>query len=257
MTAAATTSSGFDVGRVMSRTFGVIGRNLLVFGILSLALAGVPQGIARYFSQASVLGTGGLNAALISVLAGLLSFIGANVLQASVIHGTISDLNGKKANLDDCIATGLKYLLPVIGISILTAFALAAGFILLIVPGVMMAMAWCVNVPVVVVERKGVFEAFGRSADLTRGHRWPIFGLAVIYVLVVWVVDAVGMATTAGFSLANLARGPGFNGAEWVVLTVLQIVQSLIAAAGVASIYYELRATKDGVGPESLASVFD
>ncbi|HEX4096150.1 MAG TPA: hypothetical protein VHX64_05440, partial [Caulobacteraceae bacterium] len=130
MTAAATTTGRFDIGRVMSRTFGVIGLNILVFGVLSVALAGVPQGIARYFSQSSVLGTGGLNAALISVLAGLLSFIGANVLQAAVIQGTISDLNGKKANLDDCIATGLKFMLPVIGISILTAFALAAGFIL-------------------------------------------------------------------------------------------------------------------------------
>ncbi|HEX4096611.1 MAG TPA: hypothetical protein VHX64_07775 [Caulobacteraceae bacterium] len=257
MTAAATTTGRFDIGRVMSRTFGVIGRNLVVFGVLSVALAGVPQGIARYFSQSSVLGTGGLNAALISVLAGLLSFIGANILQAAVIQGSISDLNGKRANLDDCIATGLKFMLPVIGISILTAFALAAGFILLIVPGLMMAVAWCVNVPVVVVERKGVFEAFGRSADLTRGHRWAIFGLMVIYGLVVWIVDAVAMASTAGFSLAGMARAASFNGTEWVVLTVLQIIQSLIAAAGVASIYYELRSTKDGIGPESLAAVFD
>jgi hypothetical protein len=65
------------------------------------------------------------------------------------------------------------------------------------------------------------------------------------------------MASTAGFSLAGLARAASFNGTEWVVLTVLQIIQSLIAAAGVASIYYELRSTKDGIGPESLAAVFD
>jgi hypothetical protein len=258
MTAAATASSGFDMGRVMSRTFGVIGRNFVVFVLLAVILAGAPQGLARYLTQARLAGDVWLGV-LVSIGAGLLGLIGTSLLQAALIHGTVSDLNGKKADLGDCLSTGLKYLFPVIGVSILTGLAVAGGFILLVVPGLMMAVAWCVNVPVVVADRRGVLEAFGRSADLTRGHRWSIFGLMVIYALVAWIVDMVGIAATAGFSLANLANltNPGFNAAEWAVVTVLQIIQSLIAAAGIASIYYELRSAKDGVGPESLASVFD
>jgi len=33
--------------------------------------------------------------------------------------------------------------------------------------------------------------------------------------------------------------------------------RAVIASAGVASIYYELRSIKEGIGPEALASVFD
>lgn len=256
MTAAVTTSSRFDMGRVASRTFGVIGRNFVVFVLLTLLLAGIPQAIVRYLAQMRTAGFS-LETSLISVVLGLISYAAMNVLQAALVHGTVADLNGKKASFGDCLATGMHFLWPVVAVSFLTGLGIFCGFVLLIVPGVLMALAWCMNVPVVVAERKGVFEAFERSADLTRGHRWAILGLAVIYVLVIWVIDAVAMAATGGFNLVVLAQGGGFNGVEWVVLTILQVIQSLIGAAGLASIYYELRTTKEGAAPQSLASVFD
>ncbi len=256
MTAAATVGSRFDMGRVASRTFGAIGRNFAVFGLLALLLAGIPQGIARYFAQETVHG-GGLGSGLITACSSLLGFIGLNMLQAALIHGTVADLNGRRANFGECLSTGLRFLLPVIGISILTGVAVAIGFILLIVPGVLLLLAWCVNIPVVVTEREDVFAAFGRSWDLTRGHRLQIFGLAVVYVLVVWIMDAAGIAVTGGLNLANLASPVGFNGIEWAVLTLLNVAQSLVGATGLAAIYYELRSIKEGVGPEALASVFD
>jgi hypothetical protein len=37
---------------------------------------------------------------------------------------------------------------------------------------------------------------------------------------------------------------------------LVRIALDLIGAAGVASIYYELRLVKEGVGPEQLAAVF-
>ena len=254
MTVAEGVSPRFEIGRVASRTFGVIGRNVVVFALLAVVLAGVPQAISRYFAQTAVLG-GGFGAGLISFCAGLVGFVALSVLQAALIHGTIADLNGRRANFNDCLSTGLKFLLPVIGISILTGIAVAIGFVLLIVPGVLLALAWCVNVPVVVVERKEVLAAFGRSAELTRNHRGAIFVLAIAYVLVVWAVDAVGLAVTGGINLTVLSGS--FNGAQWAVLTVLQVAQSLLGAAGIAAIYYELRSIKEGIGPEALASVFD
>jgi len=37
---------------------------------------------------------------------------------------------------------------------------------------------------------------------------------------------------------------------------LVRAVLGLIGAAGIASIYYELRLVKEGVGPEQLAAVF-
>jgi len=42
-----------------------------------------------------------------------------------------------------------------------------------------------------------------------------------------------------------------------VVGVMLQVVVSSLAAAGLAAIYFELRQTKEGVGAEQLAAVFD
>ncbi len=258
MTAAAVVTSRFEMGRVVSRTFGVIGRNFVAFLLLALVLAGIPEAITRYFTQSQGAASFSLTRSLLSFAFSVVGFMALSVLQAALVHGSIADLNGKKASFGDCLATGMRFLWPVIGVSLLTGLAVGFGFILLIVPGVLMGLAWCMSVPAVVVERKGVTEAFGRSADLTRGNRWAIFGLAVIYLLIVWIIDAVAIAVTGGLSFATLAQGQsGFNGVEWVLLTVLQVVQSLIGAAGLASIYFELRSTKEGVGVESLASVFD
>jgi hypothetical protein len=254
MTVAEGVSPRFEIGRVASRTFGVIGRNLVVFLSLATLLAGVPQAIVGYFTLTAVFGSGGASAFLISGCAALIGFVAMGVLQAALIHGSVADLNGRKANLSDCLSTGLRFFLPVIGVSILTGLGIAVGFVLLIVPGVLLALAWCVNVPVVVVERKDVFAAFGRSADLTRNHRGAILVLVIAYALVAGILQQVTLAVTGGFSLATLGS---FNATQWVVLTVLQVAESLIGAAGIAAIYYELRSIKEGIGPEALASVFD
>ena len=255
MTTAEAVSSRFEMGRVVSRTFGVLGRNFVVFALLSLVVAGIPVALVNYFSEVGAAGSP-YDAHLGSAIMNLISLLASCVLQAALIHGTISDLNGRKAVFGDSLGTGMRFLLPVLGVSILTGIAVVLGFVLLIIPGVLMSLAWCVNVPVVVVERKGVTATFSRSADLTRGSRWPILGLIIAYILVAFVIDIVGVAAARGFSAGGLLA-TGFNPVEWVVMTVVQVAQALIGAAGIASIYYELRSNKEGVSAHQLASVFD
>jgi hypothetical protein len=46
----------------------------------------------------------------------------------------------------------------------------------------------------------------------------------------------------------------------WPVIlasALAQMINAILSAAGTASIYYELRQIKEGIGPEALASVFD
>ena len=56
MTAAAVVTSRFEMGRVVSRTFGVIGRNFVVFALLSLIVAGIPAALTNYFSESRTAG---------------------------------------------------------------------------------------------------------------------------------------------------------------------------------------------------------
>jgi len=268
MTDITATRPRFDMSRVVKRMFGAIGRNWVVFFGLAVLLTGIPQALFQFFMfQAGVKTVGGsvpLSGAspgviLTAIPAGLLMAAASAVLQAALVHGTVADLNGRKASFGDCLSTGLKFLLPAIGLAILEAIALVFGFVLFIVPCVMMALAWSVAMPALVVERTGVFGAFGRSAELTRRHRWSILGLACLYFLVSLIVGAVIGGVIGGV----IGAAPGVSSPDRLVLLqivvslLLQPVQILLVTAGIASVYYELRSIKEGIGPEALASVFD
>jgi uncharacterized membrane protein len=85
---------------------------------------------------------------------------------------------------------GLVVVLPLIGLGILHSLAVAVGFMLLIVPGVMLYMMWSVAAPALVAERNSVFAAFGRSRFLTRGARWKIFALQLVIIVIYGMVSS-------------------------------------------------------------------
>jgi uncharacterized membrane protein len=246
MTAMAETPSRFDMGRVVQRTFGTVGRNWVTFALLALPLSVIPQGLLqlqiagiRTGANTSMLGFGGLLS--------LIALVGGFILEAALTYGSVIDLNGRRPSFGDCLSVGLRNILPLIGLSILMGLAIAAGFVLLIIPGVLMALAWSVAVPSLVVERTGVFGAFSRSADLTRNHRGAIFLLSLAFAILSLIIGAVAGAI---MSFAGTA-------ASVVILGIVRGAETLIGAAGIAAVYSELRSIKEGVGPEHLAAVFD
>lgn len=245
----------FDLGRVIQRTFTSIGQNAAVFFGASVILVGVPSTI-------SALGQGSLTTADpfsgfgFVVLGTILYFIGLYLLQGMVVKAAVNGFNGKKTAFGDAFNVGVRMFLPLLGLSIIATLGTILGYILLIVPGVILSVMWSVSAPAVVVEKRGVFESLQRSRDLTRGHRWSVFGLMVIYVVLSWII---GLAL-GGLSLAT--GGTMTGGAPNLLVTLISgplvnIVAGVVASAGVASLYYELRVAKEGVGADELASVFD
>jgi len=115
--------------------------------------------------------------------------------------------------------------------------------------------AWCVAVPVYVAERPGIIESFGRSAELTRGNRWRIFALFVLYVVVLIILEAVlGLFGTA----SRLVAGGAIPAYQALGLTpLLSVASGLVGTVGGAVLYVELRRVRDGVGPAGLAAIFD
>ena len=71
-----------------------------------------------------------------------------------------------------------------VGGSILVGIIVVIGFILLIVPGIIWALRY-LFVPYLIMERKlSPFEALKESARITYGHKWQLFGLLVLTVLI-------------------------------------------------------------------------
>jgi hypothetical protein len=253
MTAMTETAGELDMGRVIQDLFGVLGRNFVTFLILAVILVGLP-GLLSGYMQMTLLGQGHLFDWR-ATLVGFAPALGALILQGTIIYGTVTDLNGKRAALGDCLSIGLRSFLPLLGIGILFGLAVFLGCILLIVPGLMIGMAWCVAIPSYVIEQPPLLASFGRSADLTRGNRWRIFALFIVYFVALIIVEALtGVFGTA----SRLAAGGGIPMLQAMVMTpILAVINGMIGATGAAVLYVELRRIRDGVGPAGLAAVFD
>lgn len=257
----------FDIGRVIERTFKAIGGNFASFLILSLLLRAGPAlafNVIQYGATGMLPGrlmpTTGADykpeTALLTLLGGLVTIATTYLVQGALIRGTFGQLSGKRATLSELLSTGVRFLLPLFGLAIVMGVAVFIGTIFFVVPGLILATMWLVAAPAVVVERKGVFGSLSRSAELTRGSRWPIFGLMVIFGICAWVAGIVGGSVLLG-SVIGGQPDPTVMAVGLVVSAIVSALVAMVGAVGIASIYYELRSMKDGLGVEQLASVFD
>ncbi len=251
----------FDLGRVVNRAIAVIGRNALSFFLISvlanipyivmIGVAGTIEGGALGLFRQGIAAAGTIALLLFGAIGWL---VGAFVLQAALTYATVTDLNGRRATFGDSLMTGLREFLPLLGLALLSGLGIIAGYLLLIVPGVMLAVAWAVIVPVRVVEREPVMDCFGRSAALTKGHRWSVFGLLIIYIFASFAISfASGLVVGAGGEIGGATNTVASLAAQ----AVGRVVTSVILSVGTASTYYELRFIKEGIGPQQLAAVFD
>src|ERR687897_320399 len=72
-----------------------------------------------------------------------------------------------------------------------SAIVVSIGFILLIIPGLILITIWSVGAPAIVAEGAGPIEAFGRSWRLVRGDAWPVFGTLLVALVIVIVIGVV------------------------------------------------------------------
>jgi hypothetical protein len=258
MSAIGDTTSGLDIGRVIRETFSVLGRNFVTFLVLAVLLTGLPTVILGFVQQNTVntIAAGSMQGLWMSALGGFVAGMTGLILQGTIIYGTVSDLNGKPASVVDSLRVGLYAFLPMLLIGIMMGVAIGLGMILLIVPGLMLAVAWCVAIPVYVVERPNILGVFGRAAQLTRGSRWAIFGLAVLYVVAVIIIEMALLAVFGG-ALRFALTGGSVLAIRVVVMPLIAVANTLIGATAAAVLYVELRRIRDGVGPAGLAAIFD
>ena len=236
----------FDLGRVAARTFGVIGRHPALFLGVALLFSGLPAfGLA--LREDARLSAGGVGPIVSLLVGGFVYFVFASLMQTSLVVATLQDLSGRRVDFAACVSRALRLFLPLVGLSIVMGVALMFGFLLLIVPGVILYLMWFVAAPVLVEERRGVFAALARSRVLTAGARWPIFGLVVAFLIL------TALATAAQALLERLVPAGIASAAIGAAASMLT---SLIASTGVAATYVELRTVKEGADVDALAAVF-
>ena len=249
-------------GRVFERVFATVRHNPGPTVVLAFLFGAVPGVLITYLMrqvQPEILAQQGLGMGFyaLSLISWILGMIVSALTQAALTRSTVAEAEGRKASLGECLQAGLAVLVPLIFLSILLAIGVGVGFLLLIVPGVILYCMWSVAVPSLVEERRGVFGSFGRSRELTDGAKWKVFGIMLVVLVVYWLLSAVtGMFMMSDLDAANpqapFQMSTGFLVISLAVGTLVNLFWGLVQA----SLYVELRNWKDGPSSAKLAQVF-
>lgn len=166
---------------------------------------------------------------------------------------------GKPVSVPQGFRAGLSNLVMVALVVVVVYIVFCVGLALLIVPGLWIMGLWFVIVPAIVVEKAG-FGALGRSGQLTKGYRWSLVGLALLFLLLAIVIGAVigGVSTLLAFT--GLSGGAGALNplmiAAMLINGLLSMVLYAISGALAALAYARLVEIKEGRGISALADVF-
>lgn len=214
--------SSINIGRVIDRTFGIYRDQFSVLIPVS-AIVFVVAGVLSDVLTAAAPG--------LFVLAFLIDLV-ANALFTGMVVGLVADIQDGRR--DASVGQLLRSVSPVIGSLILTGLVAAIGegigFVLLVVPGLILVTIWAVFAPVVVLERPGGLGALGRSRELVRGNGWQVFAV-VFFMFVLVAVLGGGLTVAAGL----IGSGVGL-----VVRLTVSVLLSPLASLAAAVLYFEL-----------------
>ena len=132
---------------------------------------------------------------------------------------------------------------PLILVAIVAGIVIVIGFVLIIVPGLILLTIWSVAVPVVVIEKPPGLGALGRSRELVRGNGWQVFGVILILYFLVLVVSVALQAT------GNSAG----TGVGIVVAVIVGVLTAPLPALAQSVLYFELLAARGERAPAPAA----
>jgi hypothetical protein len=225
-------SSQVDVGAVVRRTFQIYVDQASVL-MPAAAVVFVISGIFGVLLIAA--------APALAIVALIVSIVASTLFTGMIVELVADIQDGKR---DASVGQLLRAASPVIGnlilVGIVAGIGIVIGFILIIVPGLILITVWSVAAPVVVLERPGGLRALRRSRELVKGNGWNVFAVILLLVIFVGAVSLVieGVANSAG------------TGVGLVVRVIVGILTAPISSLAAAVLYFELRGSTASVPPE-------
>lgn len=176
----------------------------------------------------------------------------AQLLAAGAIVLLFARFRGAALSMGAAVKKALSRVFALVGLAFLVGIVVGVGTLACIVPGLILQAALSMAVPALMVEELSVGEAFSRSFEITRGHRWPIF---VVLLFLGLVGGILGIAEAYG--LSAVIADPTTRAMVSMPLSVLTSM-GLGTLNGIAMvlIYHDLRMGKEGLDEEDLVAAF-
>lgn len=249
------------LGELLDHTFQLYRAHFVFFSGIH-AIAGIPL-------LAVQLATALLEPDMGMVLVLLASFL--VVLVVTFVMGTIaqgatvvavSQLHlGRPISIAGAFAGIRGRVLALCLLALVVSLLIGLGLLLLIVPGVLLALRWALVVPAAVLEPRSIDDAMRRSTALTEGLRGRIFVIYVLYFLLAFIGSSVFQIPAVGATFEAIRQG----GTPPVWTSILEAVGGFVTQAlvgplltiGLTLVYYESRVRKEAFDLEHMMSEID
>lgn len=270
--------ASFRLAGAFGKSVAIYGRRFVPFVVVTM-IASIPGLI---LSVAVLVGGGtSLASSGASMAVAFLNAAATLFASGAVMYCVVEELRGRVSSLACSLRFLLQRLLPLLGVAMLTAIAMAWGVLMLplwshvgealhgtlehLLPGIEVAavvdtislalgivvllLPWCVfclSMPVCLAEGAGVLASLSRSRRLTRGHRGKVFATLLVFTLAVLVLHS---------AFAGVLASTGDIG-TLLVNAALGVVDSSVYGVLAGVLYYEIMLAKDAVDAR-FARVFD
>jgi len=250
-------SPTFDASGVVRRTFGAFGANLPLFVGLALILFAAPT-VAQTWIAQTYAPPGSPLGFVAPIVLGIAAEAITCIAKAVIFIKTMDYLSARTTPVSGILNRIFSAWWKLWLVNVIVVYASAAASIVFIIPGILLGVRWIVAAPVVIFENTTAFDALGRSRDLTKGRRWPIFGLILVYFLIVIVGEVMLLKLAVAPDLKLLA-GLASPKMRYIVSPIISTVTAPLMSAGLAVAYWELSKGRERADPaiESVAAAFD
>ena len=244
-----------SIGAVLSQSVTVLKGNFLAFfliGALMSALSDITLmllGLGALVDGAStpqevITNAGGALPILGSILLSTLPFYAFGL--GTIGYGAIRFMHGNPATVGECLMRGVRSLPVLLMVALISWIGVTVGMALFVIPGLILLTLWYLAIQVVMVEGLSIFPALNRSAALTKGQRFPLFGLLIML---------LGISLLIGLIVGVAILPLSVLGLDMVANMVISGILMAFTAVVAAVVYTILREEKDGIRRGDLANV--
>lgn len=234
-----------SAGDIIKGSFEIYGKNFVtVFLIYTLPV--LPLALLQAYLVSAGQSDGTLQENWPWIAITLILNIGVTTLAYGAVTVALSDIClGKKAEIGASYKFILNDLLWKLFLTgLLQALAILSGMILLIIPGLVVAIWVIFSSIIVVLEKKAGVEALKRSKELGKGFYWRTAGLMLLFILISAVFGGI-----VGGIIGVIRLDPIIS--QLTITLFSALVQPLVLVMLVLS-YYDLRVRKESYSAETL-----
>jgi hypothetical protein len=223
---------------IVAKTFELYRRYPLMFLVLALGVI-VPYDLLVLIAT----GSGPLaksNEFGVNYL--LAVFLVSPLISALHIHAVAEVHAGRTPRLRNIAARGLRVLPTAAATAIMTTLGIAIGFVMLIVPGIILAFRWYVAVQAAAIEHEGWLPAMRRSRELTVGAYGHLFAFGILIAIIGQVPLVIARAG---------ATGQDTLAAAFIGGVLLHAFALAFTALATSLLYFDLASRHSSVSPQA------